>query len=72
MVFAEEITDADRAGSETALQALQRLAPEVRDGVLGKTKAEYFDQGLLRTGMIRAPLRAVEARLGRQRLLDKV
>lgn len=72
MVFQEEVTDAERAGKETALQALQRLAPEVRDGALGKTKAAYFDQGLLRTGMIRAPLRAVDARLGRQGLLDKV
>lgn len=71
MVFQEEVTDADRAGKETALQALQRLAPDIRDGVLGKTKATYFDKGLLRTGMIRAPLRAVDARLGRQGLLDK-
>ena len=71
VAFQDEITDADRAGQETALQALQRLAPDIREGVLGKTKAEYFDKGLLRTGMIRAPLRAVDARLGRQGLLDK-
>lgn len=71
MVFEEEISDADRAGRETALQALQRLAPEIREGALGKTKATYFDKGLLRTGMIRAPLRAVSARLERQGLIDK-
>ena len=71
MVFEEEVSDADRAGRETALQALQRLAPEIREGALGKTKATYFDQGLLRTGMIRAPLRAVSARLERQGLIDK-
>lgn len=71
MVFQDEVTADDRAGRETELQALTRLAPEVRDGVLGKTKAAYFDQGLLRKGMIRAPLRAVEARLERQGLLDK-
>lgn len=65
MVFQEEVTDADRAAQETELQALARLAPEVRDGVLGKTKAAYFDQGLLRRGMIRAPLRAVQSRLER-------
>ena len=47
------------------------MAPEIREGALGKTKATYFDQGLLRTGMIRAPLRAVSARLERQRLIDK-
>lgn len=66
IVFKSEITDADRAGKETALQALQRLAPDRREGALGKTKAEYFDRGLLRTGMIRAPLQAVEQRLRRQ------
>ncbi len=66
IVFEDEITDADRAGKETALQALQRLAPEVRDGVLGVNKAKYFDKGLLRTGMIRSPLHSVEQRLARQ------
>jgi hypothetical protein len=67
VVFADEVTDADRAGKETELQALQRLAPEVRAGVLGVTKAQYFDAGLLRSkGMIRAPLRAVRERLDRQ------
>ena len=69
IVFADEISDADRAGKETTLQALGRLAPEVRAGAVGKTKAEYFDQGLLSTGMIRSPLRAVNARLGRQGVL---
>ncbi|RDI25162.1 hypothetical protein DFR41_104218 [Pseudacidovorax intermedius] len=63
MVFADEITDQDRAGKETPLQALGRLTAEQRDGVLGKTKASYFDQGLLRTGMIRSPLRAVRGRV---------
>lgn len=66
IVFKSEISDADRAGKETALQALQRMAPEIRAGALGQTKAAYFDQGLLRTGMIRAPLYAVEQRLTRQ------
>lgn len=66
MVFAEEVGDAERAGQESALQALQRMAPEIREGALGKTKATYFDKGLLGTGMIRAPLRAVQARMDRQ------
>lgn len=67
IVFEDEITDADRAGKETELQALGRLAPEIRAGVLGQTKAAYFDAGLLRSkGMIRAPLRAVRDRLQRQ------
>lgn len=70
VVFVDEVTDADRAGKETELQALQRLSPEIRAGVLGVAKAEYFDAGLLRSkGMIRAPLRAVTARLERQGVL---
>lgn len=66
MVFADEVTDADRASQETELQALQRLGPDVRAGVLGVTKAAYFDQGLLRRGMLRSPLRVVNERLTRQ------
>lgn len=66
MVFEEDITEADRAGKETELQALARLAPEVRAGAVGVTKAAYFDQGLLTRGAIRSPLRAVSARLARQ------
>jgi hypothetical protein len=66
IVFGDEVTDADRAGKESSLDAIGRLAPAVRDGALGVTKATYFDAGLLRTGMIRAPLHAVERRLGRQ------
>lgn len=65
IVFQDEITEADRAGKETTLQALGRLAPLVRAGALGQTKATYFDKGLLTTGMVRAPLRAVRERLER-------
>lgn len=65
-VFEDEVSEADRAGKETPLQALQRLGPEIRAGVLGATKAEYFDQGLLTRGMLRARLRSVEERLQRQ------
>lgn len=66
IVLENEITKADRAGKETELQALTRMAPEIRAGVLGQTKAEYFDGGLLTKGMIRSPLRAVNDRLTRQ------
>lgn len=66
MVFKDELTPADAASKESSLQALARLSVDRRDGALGQTKAAYFDQGLLRTGMIRAPLYAVEQRLGRQ------
>lgn len=66
IVFADEVSEADRVGKESELQALARLAPEIRAGVLGQTKAQYFDAGLLRRGMLRSPLRAVQARLRRQ------
>lgn len=66
IVFKDEISEADRAGKETELEALQRLGPEIRAGVLGVTKAEYFDQGLLTKGMIRSRLGAVAQRLTRQ------
>lgn len=66
IVFASEVTDADRVGKETSLQALQRLPEDKRQGALGVTKATYFDQGLLSKNMIRSPLRAVEQRLQRQ------
>jgi hypothetical protein len=65
MVFDDEVTAADRAGKETPMQAMARLPADVRDGVLGKTKATYFDQGLLGQGAIRSTLKAVEARLER-------
>lgn len=65
MVFADEVTAADKAGKETPMQAMARLPADVRDGVLGKTKATYFDKGLLGQGAIRSTLKAVETRLER-------
>lgn len=65
MVWKDEITAADRAGKESPMDALARLPEEVRKGVLGAGKAEVFDQGKLRQGMIRAPLRAVRKRIGK-------
>lgn len=68
-VFEDEVTEADRAGRETTLEALQRMAPEVREGVLGPTKAGYFDQGLLTRGMLRSTVGATRQRLERRGLL---
>ena len=70
IAFKDEVTDADRAGKETSLQALARLSSEVRQGVLGVTKAKYFNQGLLKSWMIRSSLKAVQSRLVRLGLLD--
>lgn len=64
MVFKDDLTEADRAGKETPMEALGRLDPEVRAGVLGKTKDALFDAGELRQGMIRARVRDVRARVG--------
>lgn len=64
IVFKDEIGEAERAGRETPLQALARLSPETRRGVLGKTRGELFDAGLLTQGMIRAPVAAVKKGVG--------
>lgn len=69
IVFKEEVSEADRAGKETELEALQRLSPELREGALGQTKAEYFDRGLIGKGMIRSSLKNVNARLRRRGLV---
>lgn len=69
VVFKDEITDDDRAGKETPLQALGRLSPEARRGVLGKTKSEMFDAGELAQGMIRARVRDI-ARRTKQRTVE--
>jgi hypothetical protein len=63
VVFKDEISDADRAGKETPLEALARLSPEQRKGVLGANKAKVFDSGNLKQGMINAPWRQVSSRI---------
>lgn len=65
-VFGDDVSDADRAGRETTLEALARMAPELRAGVLGPTKADYFDRGLLTRGMVRSKVSSVQARLQRR------
>jgi hypothetical protein len=64
IVFKDEISDQDKAGKESPLQALARLTPAQRQGVMGKNKAEVFAAGKLTQGMIRAPWRAVQKRIG--------
>lgn len=63
-VFKDEVTAADRAGKETALQALEKLTPSQRIGVLGVNKHEAFKEGKLKQGMIKAPWKAVQKRIG--------
>jgi hypothetical protein len=63
IVFKDEITAEDRAGKETPIEALARLTPAQRIGALGQGKAEIFDEGKLRQGMIRTPLASVKKRV---------
>lgn len=64
IVFADEITEADRKGKETPVAALGRLSVGQRKGALGVNKAKIYDQGRLTQGMIRAPWRSVRKRVG--------
>jgi len=63
IVFKDEITEADRAGQETPMEALARLTDGQQLGVLGKNKHQAFKDGQLTQGMIRAPWSAVKERL---------
>jgi len=64
VVFKDEITDADRAGKETVNEALARLTPEQRKGVLGVNKAKVFEAGKLKQGMVKSSWRSVQKRVG--------
>lgn len=64
-VFEHEVTQADREGKETPLQALARLNPEQQQGVLGAGKFELYREGKISQGMIRTPLSKVKQRLTR-------
>lgn len=65
IVFASEVTDADRAGKETVTQAMGRMSADVREGILGVEKAALYEAGEVKPWMIRSPLYAVKERLGR-------
>lgn len=66
IVFADEVSDADRAGKETVTDAMGRMSPEVREGILGVEKAALHDAGQVKPWMIRSPLYAVKQRLLRE------
>jgi hypothetical protein len=63
-VFNDQVTTEDQGGKETSIEALGRLTPEQRKGVLGTHKAEVFDQGEMTSGMIRSSWSAVKKRIG--------
>lgn len=66
MVFAAEVSAADRAGKETVTAAMGRMSPDVREGILGVEKSKLNDAGQVKPWMIRSPLYAVKERLARQ------
>ena len=65
MVFADEVSDVDRAGKETVTAAMGRMSPDVREGILGVEKSALNDAGQIKPWMIRSPLYAVKQRLAR-------
>jgi hypothetical protein len=65
MVFADEVSAADRAGKETVTDAMGRMSPDVREGILGVEKSALYDAGQVKPWMIRSPLYAVKQRLAR-------
>jgi len=66
IVFEWDVTAADRAGKETVTDAMGRMGADVREGILGVSKAELYDAGQVRPWMIRSPLYAVKQRLARK------
>lgn len=63
VVFKDEVTEDDKQGKETPIQALDRLTPAQQRGVLGAHKHEAFKEGKLTQGMIKAPWKSVRARI---------
>jgi len=63
VVFKDEISEADRLGKETPLEALARLTPAQQRGALGAHKHEVFKDGNLKQNMIKAPWRVVQRRV---------
>lgn len=67
VVFKVEVSEADKAGKETPMQALDRLTPEQQRGVLGAHKHEAYKEGNLSQGMIRSKWSSVRARIEKRR-----
>ena len=57
IVFQEEISEADKGGKQTPLEALAKLTIHQQRGVLGAGKLQLLGAGKLTQGMIRTPLK---------------
>jgi hypothetical protein len=65
-VFADEVTDADRAGKEDRIAWLKRQPPSIQDAVLGsRAKRGALERNLLRENHIRTPWRVLKKRYAR-------
>ena len=67
-VLEDTVTEEDRGGKETPVEALKRLTPVQRIGALGLGKAQMLEAGSLTQGMIKTPLAKARARLDVQEL----
>lgn len=64
-VFKDEVTDADRAGKQTAFEWIAAHPADMQDQILGSNrKGAAFRAGLLQEGDLRMPWYAIAARLG--------
>lgn len=67
VVFADEVSDDDRAGQETRIDWLKQQPPGVQRAVLGAAqKAAALKRGLIGEGQIATPWRVLKQRLARR------
>lgn len=67
VVFADEVTDEDRAGAEDRISWIKRQPPEIQEAVLGsRMKRGALDQGKLTEGQIGTPWRVLKIRYAQQ------
>lgn len=67
IVFADEISDDDRAGKEDRIAWLKRQSPGIQEGVLGsRMKRGALQQGMLSEGEIATPWRVLRKRYERR------
>lgn len=67
VVFADEVSDEDKAGKQDRLEWLKRQSAPVQEGVLGgRKKRQAFQRELITENQIASPWRSIEKRLRRR------
>ncbi|WP_025916149.1 hypothetical protein [Herminiimonas sp. CN] len=66
IVYRNEVTEADRAGQQTATEFLETVPSTDREGILGVNKNEAFEAGKLPASQVRSRWRDVQKRIARQ------